>query len=178
MCDVLSIFDTNSIIGDAVLSWKPYKNGDDIVSKFSPEEWHKIAFDIDSEEQLQNLFDSYPYRIRGFVLYENATANPVGFVYVLKERKALNTVSIHGGGWNNTMTSTLFHYRGMMLMIEAVLSQGVKVRTACLVTNERAYRFLRSIGFVKYRTTADVIKMWINEKRLHNSKIYHHFYKK
>jgi hypothetical protein len=111
-------------------------------------------------------------------LYENATANPVGFVYVLKERKALNTVSIHGGGWNNTMTSTLFHYRGMMLMIEAVLSQGVKVRTACLVTNERAYRFLRSIGFVKYRTTADVIKMWINEKRLHNSKTYQHFYKK
>ena len=73
------------------------------------------------------------------------------------------------------MTSTLFHYRGMMLMIEAILSQGVKVRTACLVTNERAYRFLRSIGFVKYRTTAEVIKMWINEKRLRNSKMYKRF---
>ena len=57
-------------------------------------------------------------------------------------------------------------------MIEYLLNQGRKVRTSCFVGNDRALRFLTSIGFVKYHTSDNYHYMWINIKRLQNSKIY------
>ena len=74
-----------SYVSDSVIEWKPYKKGDDIVKRFSTEDWHKIASDVDSEEILQELFENHPDKIQGYVLYEVKNNTPIAFVYILKE---------------------------------------------------------------------------------------------
>ena len=68
------------------------------------------------------------------------------------------------------------YYRGYVLMLKHLLDQGLKIRTYCQLSNQRAIRFSRSVGFVPYRYTEDEVFMWINDKRLKNSKLYKRFY--
>lgn len=159
-------------ISDSVIEWKPYKNGDDIVSKFSAEDWHKIASDVDSEEVLQNLFEQHPDKIRGYVLYEVASSTPIAFVYILKEYSKRRTVSYHGGGWNRSPKLALLYYRGCILLIKRILESGIRVHTTTANDNKRAFKFMHSMGFVPFRKTDEKTYQWVSLKRLLNSKIY------
>ena len=76
--------------------------------------------------------------------------------------------SIHGGGWENY----LLYYRGFMLIIKHMLDHGLKVRTYCQLSNPRAIRFVRSVGFVPYRYSDENVFMWISDKKLKNSVLY------
>lgn len=49
-------------------------------------------------------------------------------------------------------------------MAKSLEEQGMKVRTYCLASSEKAYRFLREVGFIKYRLNGDVIEMYHSEK--------------
>ena len=64
-----------------------YSPEDNIVAKFAFEEWSKIASDVDTEQELEELFINYPHLIQGFVLYENSSNLPIAFVYILKEKE-------------------------------------------------------------------------------------------
>ena len=57
-------------------------------------------------------------------------------------------------------------------MLKTLLAKGLKIRTSCIPTNTRAYRFLRSVGFVKYLQTENYIYMRLNEKKFRNNSIY------
>ena len=172
-----SMFTADTIPGDSILKWEPYKEGDNVISRFNLGEWNKIAFDIDTEYELLSLCYSYYHRIQGCVLYENRKNKPIAFLYILKDSASGNIVSIHGGGWNVGICYSFYYYRGVILMIKALLTKGFKVRTSCLTDNYRALRFLNSLGFVKYKTLGNVVKMWINATRLCNSRIYKRIYK-
>lgn len=163
---------SDTFIGDSFVKWKAYKYSDCIVNRFIAEEWHKIASDVFSEEELDSLLTDYPNVIQGFVLYENNKNKPIAFCYILRENKRRRVISIHGGGWGNSMSLSLLYYRGLILMIQYLLHQGFRIRTSCLCTNHRAYRFLRSLGFVKYCSARGYFYMWINKKRLQCSSIY------
>lgn len=167
-----------SYVSDSVIEWKPYKKGDDIVKRFSTEDWHKIASDVDSEEILQELFENHPDKIQGYVLYEVKNNTPIAFVYILKEYCRIKTVSYHGGGWGKSPRLTLLYMRGTILLIERLLKEGFKVRTYCNKDNHNAYKFMQGLGFVRYRTTEERIYQWINLRRLYNSNIYNYIFKR
>lgn len=61
-------------------------------------------------------------------------------------------------------------------MVKYLLEQGLKVQTSSLQENKRAYRLMRSIGFVKYRIDKGYVDMWINKERLQRSKMYRYLY--
>ena len=47
-----------------------------------------------------------------------------------------------------------------------------KIRTSCLVSNERAFRFLHRVGFISYYKTMDFYYLWLPQKRFQNTEIY------
>ena len=60
----------------------------------------------------------------------------------------------------------------MIRLVESLLNDGLKVRTACLISNTIAYRFIKSAGFVNYRNSDTYHYFGINKKRLYSSRIY------
>ena len=167
----------NESIGDSYVKWVPYKDGDDILNKFSKEDWHLIASDVNSEDELSELLRSYPHKIQGFVLYEIATEQPIAFVYILKESSADDMVSYHGGGWHKSMHHTILYSRGTIVMVEKLLSKGFKVITYNDIGNKRAFHFMQGVGFAKYYTSDTNNYMFINDDLLKNSKMYEYLYK-
>ncbi len=157
--------------GDDKIRWD-YYNGEEVCSKFTFREWHLIASDIDTDEEWKNFLSEYKNFAECYILKTSADNSSIGFVYLYKESQLNKIVSIHGGGWGRSMSLSRLYFRGMILMIETLLAKGYKVRTCCNIDNNNAFCFLRGVGFVKYCTTNTRNYMWINEKRLKNSRIY------
>ena len=110
-----------------------------------------------------------------FVAYNPVTNAPFGFVYVYVEDEQTMKVSIHGGGWLSN--HAMLNYRAYILLIEALLQQGFKVRTACQIDNMKAFRFNKGIGFVNHYTSKNYRYLWISEKRLQSSLVYRYLMK-
>ena len=158
-------------ISDSIIKWEVFSN-EKLCEHFPLEEWKLMVSDIESDKEWSTFLHDYRDFIKCYILYIRKTKQKIGFVYLYNESKLFNVISVHGGGWGKGTKMSLMYYRGLLLMIEYLLSQRKKVRTSCFVGNDRALRFLTSIGFVRYLTTDNSHYMWINQKRLQNSKIY------
>ena len=158
---------SNITAKDSVILWQKYQ-GEDLMSFFSDEDWHRIFPDVFTYERLCEFF-SWSSGV-AFVAYEKKSHKPFAFLYVYIENSRKRIVEIHGGGWHNG--SVLLHYHSLFLMLDALLAEGLKIRTACIPTNTRAYRFLRSVGFVKYLQTENYIYMWLSTRKLKNNFLY------
>lgn len=56
--------------------------------------------------------------------------------------------------------------------LERLLKKKYKIRTSCLVSNERAFRFLHSVGFIKIYSSEKFNYLWLPQKRFQNTEIY------
>lgn len=160
------------VIADSTVVWEPYHKDIHLCDRFSVEQWEQIAGDIYSDIEWANFVERYVNSVKCWVLKVRKTDTPIAFIYVFNEDGEWKTVSIHGGGWEKP----LMYYRGYILMLQHLLEQGIKVRTFCKISNIRAIRFDKSVGFVPYRYTEEEVVMWISEKSLKNSKLYKCFY--
>ena len=165
---MINLIELNS---DDVIEWKIYR-AEKLCTMFPLYEWHQIVADIDNDTDWANFLTEYGEFVKCFVLYHRKDNNPIAFAYILQEDEYGNIVSLHGGGWNKSIMHTLLYYRGMVRLVETLLNNGHKVRTACTIENDRAYRFIKSIGFVNYRNSDTYRYFWINKNRLTSSKIY------
>lgn len=159
-------------IRDKFIKWEPYAGNNQICSRFSLEEWHKMVADIYSDRDWQQFLSEYSLFVKCYILYCCNDSTPIAFAYVMQEDEKGKIVSFHGGGWDKSIGLTLLYYRGMIRLVESLLDSGLKVRTTCLKDNLTALRFLRSGGFVNYRTGDKYHHFWINKNRLKSSKIY------
>ena len=131
-----------------------------------------MVADINSDRDWQQFLSDYSLLVKCFVLYRKADDTPIAFAYIMEEDDKGKIVSFHGGGWGKSIANTLLYYRGMIRLVESLLNDGLKVRTACLISNTIAYRFIKSAGFVNYRNSDTYHYFWINKKRLYSSRIY------
>lgn len=160
-----------NIIGDSIIKWVPYTKDEKICERYSLADWHKAVHDIDSDKDWADLLDKSHF-VKCYVLKLCSNDESIAFLYTIQEDLSGKIFSVHGGGWEQP----LMYYRGYVLMLKHLLDQGLKIRTYCQLSNPRAIRFSRSVGFVPYRYTEDEVFMWINDKRLKNSKLYKRFY--
>lgn len=161
----------SELTSDSFIKWKAF-SGEKICERFPLDEWNLMVSDISSDEEWHKFLKDYKDLVKCYVLYTCKDNNEIGFVYLYNEADDFNVVSIHGGGWGTSVRLSILYYRGLILMIENLVGQGKKVRTSCFLGNDKAYKFLRGIGFVNYMTTDKAHYMWINNKKLQNSKIY------
>ena len=156
-----------SIPSDSCVGWRT-RTDEPLMDFFSDSDWRHIFPDVGDEEQLEAFLKMDCGRC--FVAYNTATNAPFGFIYVYTEDEKEKKVSLHGGGW--LPNNAFLNYRAYMMLIEALLQQGFKVRTACEPDNMKAIRFNRSVGFVNHYTSKNYCYFWISEKRLRLSAIY------
>jgi hypothetical protein len=161
---------SNIIAEDSVIIWRKYQ-GENLMLFFSDEDWHRIFPDVFSYERLVDFF-SWSTGV-AFVAYDKKSNTPFAFLYIYIEDAKKQVVSIHGGGWQHA--NHLLHYRSLFLMLEALLSKNIKIHTSCIPNNFRAYRFLRSAGFIKYMQTENYIYFWLSAKKMRKSPIYQKF---
>ena len=159
-------------VEDVLVKWERYVDEEQIFSKFPTEQWQHIAGDIQSDAEWADFVGRYINSVKCWVLKIRATNLPIAFIYIFNEDGMWKSVSIHGGGWG----SPLMYYRGFILILKHFLGHGLKVRTYCKLSNPRAIRFVRGVGFWPYRYTEDEVFMWISEKKLKNSMLYKYFY--
>lgn len=162
-------------LSDKLIKLTKYSEEDVLYSRFSLENWQYIISDIKSDKEWSNLLKKNSI-IRCYVLKKSYNNEPIGFIYSKQEDFRGNVISLHGGGWDKSVCSSLYYYRGLILIIKELIYQNIKVRTSCFENNYRAYKFLRSVGFVKHSTSNGKIYMWINKRRLQSSKIYKRFF--
>lgn len=148
----------------------------DIISKFSKSDWHLIASDIDTIEDWVDFLTKCPSYVKSYLLSSRDDNKPFGFFYLLFDYDNKNVVSFHGGGWNKSLYYTLLHFRSAFLVAQALKKNGFKVRTCCKSYNEKAYKFLREVGYVKYRQDEDTIEMYFSERKMKRSKLYQKFF--
>ena len=158
---------------DSHVEWRKRTN-EPLMDFFKEADWLSIFSDVTSAEELEDFMNMDCGQC--FVAYNPVLNAPFGFIYVYVEDEQTKKVSIHGGGWlpNNAM----LNYRAYILMIEALLQQGFKVRTACKLNNEKAFRFNKGIGFINHYTSKNYRYLWISEKSLHSSLVYRHIMKR
>ena len=158
---------------DSHVEWRK-RTSEPLMDFFKEAEWLGIFSDVTSAEELEDFMNMDCGQC--FVAYNPITNTPFGFIYVYVEDEQTKKVSIHGGGW--LPNHALLNYRAYILLIEVLLHQGFKVRTACKLNNEKAFRFNRGIGFVNHYTSKNYRYLWISEKRLHSSLVYRHIMKR
>jgi hypothetical protein len=161
----------NTIVGDKAIKWIAYTKEEIICKRFPLDQWHLAIHDIDSDKEWASFLSESTF-VKCYILKLCSNNKSIAFAYTIQEDVYGKDVSIHGGGWDNN----LMYYRGFVLMVKYLLEQGLKIRTCCRLSNPRAIRFTRSVGFIPYRYTADEVFMWINEKKLKSSKIYKRIY--
>ena len=152
-------------ISDGIIEWRRYNNEVDIFSQFTDVEWQKIASDITSKDDWEDLLSRYSDFVKCFLLWKLSDNSPIGFVYLMGEPDD-DIVSIHGGGWKKSLGASLLYRRALKLLSIALLGKLLRVRTSCSTDNRRAERFLRGVGFVPYRRANGVINFWISKKRM------------
>ena len=161
----------NLSITDDFIEWNSFsESGLDVCNRFPLDTWHRIVEEFRSDDEWKRYLKEYSNYIQCYILYRCNDKVPIAFSFFLQEDEKGKVVSIHGGGWKHR--NTLLYYRGFIAMIQALLDAKIKVRTSCFKDNKVAERFIRSVGFVKYKETSTTLLFWINEKRLHESIIY------
>ena len=158
-------------LSDGIVRWVPYSKTEPVCSRFSIEQWHLSVKDVDSDDELAIVLECNEF-LDFYILKLCSDCKSIAFAYIIPHGVKIDYVSIHGGGWGKSMYLSLLYYRGIILLIEGLLTQKRKVRTACDVNNIRAYHFIRSLGFVRYKIANGRFLFWINIERLQNCKIY------
>ena len=162
-----------SLPSDNRVEWRKRSN-ETLIGFFNVSDWRLIFPDVESDEQLEEFLQMDCGLC--LVAYNAVTHEPFGFIYVYMEDEREKKVSLHGGVW--LPNNVFLNYRAYMLLIETLLQQGFKARTACELENVKAIRFNRSVGFVNHYTSKNYRYFWISEKRLHDSSIYQHLMKR
>ncbi len=160
---------------DSVVSTADFGDAE-VVSKFGDGDWHLIVNDIDTNEDWVQFLKNEPFFIKGYLLKTKANNQPFAFFYLLYEYDDKNIVSFHGGGWNNSLYYILLHFRSAFLIAKSLTEKGLKVRTYCKSYNYKAYKFLREVGYIKYRQVNDTIEMYFSERKMKRSKLYKKFF--
>ena len=163
---------TTAIISDRIVKWVPYNPNDILVSRFTYEDWHKIADDINSDQEWGQLIETNRDFVLCYILLRCDNCNPIAFVYLLKEDDNRKILSIHGGGWD----SPILYCRGYILILRYLLNNGYWIRTSVSLDNQPSLKLNQAIGFTTYRKQENKAHMSINLKRLISSRIYPFFF--
>lgn len=134
-------------VSDGVVELRAYDRRLDIVSQFSPYDWHQIAADVDTPQQWESLLENYSQFVHCYVLYRVSDRRPIGFVYLMQEDERGIRLSIHGGGWERKFNPAVLYMRGFRLIVNELRRRKFRILSRCNFANRAAEKFLRGAGF-------------------------------
>ena len=157
---------------DSIIYCIPYNSKCSICDKMSIEKLHLILPNVNNEVELVEYLQKFPSVISCWTVHMRHNDEPLGFFLIEDCVENVPTVKLHGGGWAKNLLLTPLYFRTGILLIKALLNRGIKVRTQVDEENTRSQRFVKGLGFVKYRKYGRDIQMWISYKRIYKNKYY------
>lgn len=147
------------------VEWRK-RTTEDIYSFLDIQQIQKIFSDVSTRED----FDSFLGMGIGefWILYDIQKNQPIAFTHLHLTAKG-NNIEVHGGSWASNLLMT---YKGFLALLDKLFSMGYGIRTSCLCNNQIAFRFLHSVGFIKYRKDNAFNYMWLDKNRFKNTSIY------
>lgn len=134
-------------VSDGVVELRAYSGQLDIVSQFTPYDWHQMAADIDTPQQWESFLENYKQYVHCYVLYRVSDHRPMGFVFLMQEDERGTYLSIHGGGWERQINPAVLYMRGFRLIVGELLRRKFRILSRCNASNRAAEKFLRGAGF-------------------------------
>lgn len=152
MQNLLELFLKNTHC-DKDYCFRKCKPSDEVLEKFTPEDWHRIVSWIRSQEELTKFSQELPYSMATLVYVSKQYSMPLCFIMLLRDHpRDHNTVSFHGGGWHSSFVN--FHCGWDLL--KTLSACGFKIRTSIKKDNKKAQRFVEAIGMHKTTRKGDI----------------------
>jgi len=161
------------ICGDGVII-RRMSPSDIVVAKFGKERWHNIFYDIDSDRRLKKFLRDNPETSKAYMLVNSTSGEPFGWIYLRRHDDILcDTVEFHGGAWADGIYTSLLKFRASCLVIDRLLTLGVRVASKSFKDNRKALRFLENIGFrvEKRRSRRPYYYLRLSHQRFYQSAI-------
>lgn len=152
ICSLLS--QSGYIKGNGVIFRRYNPFVDEIVNKFTFEEWSMIYDGID-EQRLRKWNEIALDRI---LLISEDTKDNIAFGFICLEelKDRLGTVLIHGGIWNHSIRHMIQVFKGQNYVLSVLLRNGFTIETTCLISNKKADRMQKKLGFVEYKKDGEL----------------------
>lgn len=122
---------------------------DNIFPHFTKRDWSMIFTDVD-EEDFKEMGEFYIDRII-LIANEKKSNIPFGFICIQESHDTPMEVFIHGGTWEHNTKQILLEYSATDLILQFLIDNNFDVKATCFLTNDKADRFQKSLGFVEYK---------------------------
>lgn len=122
---------------------------DEIYSKYSPEDWNMIFYNVD-EKSFKEMGRQFIDRVI-LVAIDKNDDNPFGFICIQESHDIPMEVCFHGGTWRHDTKSILLEYNATDCILQFMLDKNFNIKTTCYISNIKADRFLKSLGLVEYK---------------------------
>lgn len=152
------------------IDWKRWSS-EEIFNQFNLVDWLKIFSDICTQQEFQSFISNNYGEI--WIPYDRIYNKSIGFIFIYPANSN-STVIFHGGSWSH---NPRINYLCIISLLDRLFKFGYCIKTTCLHDNLNAYKFLQSVGFVRYARSGAYINLQISEKDFRNSTIYSYLYK-
>lgn len=145
----MDYFKKNDFIENDKVGFRLYHPTKDMIcSNFTKEDWIMIFVDVD-EHLLTEWADYYIDRVV-LMAVDMHTGKSFGFICIQESHEKPLYVWFHGGVWNHNMKGQLLGFEAADLILHFLVDNHMTVFVTCYKWNNKANRFLNSLGFVDY----------------------------
>ena len=142
---------------------------DVIFPQFSRRDWNLIFTDVD-EASFKEMAKQYIDRVI-LVAIDKQLDAPFGFICIQESHSTPMEVSFHGGTWEHDIKHILLEYSATDLILEFLINRNFDVRATCFLSNERADRFQKSLGFDEYKRDIKLSYKKLNVEHFKNNNV-------
>ena len=168
----LNYFKDNPFIEDSRVFLRLYDPSKDVIyPRFSTDDWNMIFTEVD-ETTFINMGKYYIDRII-LIGFDKLSGIPFGFACVQESHETPMEVSFHGGTWEHDVKNIILEYISTDLLLNFLVKHNFNVTATCFITNVKADRFQKSLGFVEYNKDSQ-----LSYKRLPPNALEHNIVRK
>ena len=146
----IDYFEHHSFIENERVALRLYEPYNDIIyPKFSVQDWKMIFTDVD-ESSFIEMGKQYIDRVI-LVAIDKLVNVPFGFICIQDSHDTPMEVCFHGGTWEHDIKHILLEYTATDLILNFLINKNFEIIATCFLTNTKADRFQKSLGFVEYK---------------------------
>lgn len=128
-----------------------------VYENFDSQEWSNIFSSCETWEEADNFFNAKDF-IFAYKFKSIKSNRDSGLIFFFIESLNDNgTVSVHGGGWMNSLGYSKFYMNVLRLICNKLYFEGVRVHTCTNRKLKNVLKFNKKIGFKIYKYTNNFV---------------------
>jgi hypothetical protein len=146
---------------------RPYETQKDtVVANYSAADWSTIFGNMPEEELAEYSRCS---NVVVLIWCDGRTDEAEGMLYLEEAHDNLGTLTFHGGTWNHSPAYYCKIYHSLIYLLNQLLMRGFNIRTTCGLTNAKADKLQRAMGFEETGRDEHVIFKQLSMRKFNES---------